>query len=264
VSSVSVDEQDRTSLLVLTVLDAQGRALGQTPGLRASVAVRPRRVATSRQFGATVNGTGSEPRETQPLLSLPLTKIKVHVGGPMMTTLSWNAIVVAAPGDIGMNKNFQEGFEKSIAEYDERERLVRPQETSKQSARTKFETDWANLLSSVVVPALNDVRTLMVRHGWQCDVSTHREDASFHRDQTAACDLYRGDMHAVGGRTRPHLTFKMEKHANVIGVHAATTGSSGSQSTATLDEINAEYVHEQALNFFNKLVAEFIHRPLSE
>ncbi len=163
-----------------------------------------------------------------------------------------------------MNKNFQQGFEKSIAEYNEQEQQHQQKETSKQSARTKFETDWANLISSVVVPALHDVRALMVTHGWQCDVSTHREDASAHRDQTAVCDLYRGDMHAVGGRTRPHLTFQMEKHTNMIGVHAATTGSSGSQSTATLDQIGAAYVHEQALKFFNKLVSEFRHQPLTE
>ena len=96
-----------------------------------------------------------------------------------------------------MEKNFQEGFEKSIAEYHEREQRHQQKETSKQSVRTKFETDWADIISSVVVPALHDLRALMVTHGWQCDVITHGEDASAHRDQTAVCDLYRGDMHVV-------------------------------------------------------------------
>jgi len=108
------------------------------------------------------------------------------------------------------------------------------------------------------------MRALMVTHSWQCDVSAHREDVSAHQDQTVVCDLYRGDMHAVGGRTRPHLTFQMEKLAKMIVAHAALTGSSGSQSTATLDQISADYVHEEALKFFDKLVSEFTHQPSME
>jgi len=104
----------------------------------------------------------------------------------------------------------------------------------------------------------------MVTHGWQCDVSTHREDVSSHQEQTVMCDFYRGDMHAIGGRTRPHLTLHMEKLANLIVVHAALTGSSASQSTATLDQITPDYVHEEALKFFDKLVSEFTHQPSME
>jgi len=41
-----------------------------------------------------------------------------------------------------MKKNFEEGFEKSIVAYDEREQQDRQREASKQSARAKFEADW--------------------------------------------------------------------------------------------------------------------------
>jgi hypothetical protein len=64
-----------------------------------------------------------------------------------------------------MKKDLQEAFEKVIAGYEKRQEA----EHQRVREREKFETEWARIRTVVVVPALEEIRALLSKAGWQCD-----------------------------------------------------------------------------------------------
>src|ERR1700750_581354 len=95
-----------------------------------------------------------------------------------------------------MKKDVQETFENALARYEKRQEDVR----RRLREREKFETGWNRIRTTVVVPALEEVKALLGNAGWQCEV---RAD----KDQGVHFTIYRGSVHGE----RPYMTFQPQK-----------------------------------------------------
>ena len=62
-----------------------------------------------------------------------------------------------------MKKELQEGFEKALASFEKRQEA----EHQRFREREKFETEWARIRTVVVVPALEEIKALLSKAGWQ-------------------------------------------------------------------------------------------------
>jgi hypothetical protein len=82
-----------------------------------------------------------------------------------------------------MKKELQEGFEKALASFEKRQEA----EHQRFREREKFETEWARIRTVVVVPALEEIKALLSKAGWQCEV---RAD----KDQGVHFTIYRGNV----------------------------------------------------------------------
>ena len=65
-----------------------------------------------------------------------------------------------------MRKDVQEALENAIAGFEKR--LQAEQERLRE--RERFETDWAQIRTTVVLPALEEVAVVLRKAGWQCEV----------------------------------------------------------------------------------------------
>jgi len=140
-----------------------------------------------------------------------------------------------------MNKENQQTFEKAVAAFEKR----REAEHQRIREREKFETEWAQIKTDVVFPALEEVRTLLSSAGWQCEV---RAD----KDQNVHFTIYRG---SVKGE-RPYMTFQPQKPKDTIVIYVATRGSGSELGNFTLDQITQDFVQAEAAKFFERLTAE--------
>jgi hypothetical protein len=95
-----------------------------------------------------------------------------------------------------MKKDVQETFEKALAAFERRQEAVH----QRLREREKFETEWTRIRTEVLVPALEEVRALLSKAGWQCEV---RAD----KDQGLHFTIYRGSAQGE----RPYMTFQPQK-----------------------------------------------------
>ena len=72
-----------------------------------------------------------------------------------------------------MKKELQEGFEKALASFEKRQEA----EHQRFREREKFETEWARIRTVVVVPALEEIKALLSKAGWQCEARADKDQA---------------------------------------------------------------------------------------
>ncbi len=71
-----------------------------------------------------------------------------------------------------MRKDVQEALENAVAEFEKRHQAE--QERSRE--RERFETDWAQIRNTVVLPALEEVAVVLRKAGWLCEVRAGDKD----------------------------------------------------------------------------------------
>lgn len=140
-----------------------------------------------------------------------------------------------------MKNDIQKTFEKALAGFEKRQEAVQ----QRLREREKFETEWARIRTDVVVPALEEVKTLLSKAGWQCEVRTEK-------DQGVHFTVYRGR----GQGERPYMTFQPQKPKDTIVIYAATRGSGSELGSFALDQITQDFVQAEAAKFFERLTAE--------
>jgi hypothetical protein len=140
-----------------------------------------------------------------------------------------------------MKKDVQEAFERAIAGFEKRQEA----EHQRIRERERFETEWARIRTVVVVPALEEIKTLLSKAGWQCEA---RAD----KDQGVHFTAYRGNVKGE----RPYMTFQPEKSKDAIVIYVATRGSGSQLGNFTLDQINQGFLQTEALKFFERLTSE--------
>ena len=140
-----------------------------------------------------------------------------------------------------MKKDVQEAFERAIAGFEKRQEA----EHQRIRKRERFETEWARIRTVVVVPALEEIKTLLSKAGWQCEA---RAD----KDQGVHFTVYRGNVKGE----RPYMTFQPEKSKDAIVIYVATRGSGSQLGNFTLDQINQDFLQTEALKFFERLTSE--------
>ena len=65
-----------------------------------------------------------------------------------------------------MKKDIQEAFERALAGFEKRQEA----EQQRVREREKFETEWTRIRTAVVVPALEEIKALLSKAGWHCEV----------------------------------------------------------------------------------------------
>jgi len=126
-----------------------------------------------------------------------------------------------------MKKELQEGFEKALASFEKRQEA----EHQRFREREKFETEWARIRTVVVVPALEEIKALLSKAGWQCEA---RAD----KDQGVHFTIYRGNVKGE----RPYMTFQPEKSKDAIVIYVGVVLISSSAGTTTTVLIRAHSV----------------------
>jgi|SRR5215469_8321505 len=117
--------------------------------------------------------------------------------------------------------------------------------------RKRFETDFRQAAEKVIMPALEEVARDFVRPaGWTCQVDQLEE-----ADLEVILHVYRGDMKTpYSAGDRPHLSFSPDRSSARVKIYRATQSETGSEGDHALKEITPDFVQEQALRFFQKLV----------
>jgi hypothetical protein len=100
-----------------------------------------------------------------------------------------------------MKKDVQEAFEKALAGFEKRQEA----EHQRFREREKFETEWARIRTVVVVPALEEIKALLSKAGWQCEA---RAD----KDQGVHFTIFRANVKGE----RPYMAFQPEKSKDAI------------------------------------------------
>jgi hypothetical protein len=145
-----------------------------------------------------------------------------------------------------MRKEVQEALEKAIAEFEKRQQA----EQERLRERERFETDWLQMRTTIVLPALEEVAVLLRKAGWQCEVRTGDKDPGVH------FTIYRTAKAGVGGGEKPYMTYQPEKQHNTVLVNAATKGSAAPLGSFALDKITEDFVQTEATKFFARVTSE--------
>jgi hypothetical protein len=100
-----------------------------------------------------------------------------------------------------MRKGVQETLENAIAEFEKRQQA----EQERLRERERFETDWAQVRNTVVLPALEEVAVVLRKAGWLCEMRAGDKDPGVH------FTVYRGVKAGVSGGEKPFMTYQPEK-----------------------------------------------------
>jgi hypothetical protein len=146
-----------------------------------------------------------------------------------------------------MKKEVQDALETAIAGFEKR------QETEQQRLRERerFEAEWTRVRTVIAIPALEEIKALLKKAGWQCEVRLEK-------DQGVHFTIYRGNMKAglgAGGSERPYMSFQPEKLKNTVLIHVATIGSGAGLGSFTLDQVTEDFVQAEASKFFVRLAS---------
>ena len=140
-----------------------------------------------------------------------------------------------------MKKDVQETFERALAGFEKRQEAVR----QRLREREKFETEWTRIRTAVVVPALEEVKTVLSNAGWQCEIRTEK-------DQGVHFTIYRGGVHGE----RPYMSFGPQKPKDTIVIYVATKGAGSELGSFALYQITQDFVQSEAAKFFERLTVE--------
>ena len=145
-----------------------------------------------------------------------------------------------------MRKEVQEALESAIAGFEKRQQA----EQDRLRARDRFENDWARIRTSIVLPALEEVATVLRKAGWLCETRAGDKDPGVH------FTIYRGVKAGVGGGERPFMTYQPEKQQSAVLVNVATKVSAAPLGSFTLDKITEDFVQTEATKFFARVASE--------
>jgi hypothetical protein len=146
-----------------------------------------------------------------------------------------------------MKKEVQEALEAAIAGFEKRQEA----EQQRIRERERFETEWTRVRTVVVVPALEEIKALLNKAHWQCEIRPEKE-------QGIHFTIYRETMKAgigAGGSERPYMSFQPEKLKNAVLVYVATIGSGAGLGSFALDQITEDFVQAEASKFFVRLAS---------
>ena len=145
-----------------------------------------------------------------------------------------------------MKKDVQEALENAIAGFEKRQQA----EQERLRERERFETDWARLRTTVVLPALEEVAAVLRKAGWQCEVRAGEKDPGVH------FTVYRGAKAGGSGGEKPFVTYQPEKQKNTVLINVATKASAAPVGSFTLNNITEDFVQTEATKFFTRVASE--------
>ena len=145
-----------------------------------------------------------------------------------------------------MRKDVQEALENAIAGFEKRHQA----EQERLRERERFETDWAQIRTTVVLPALEEVAVVLRKAGWQCEVRAGDKDPGVH------FTVYRGATASVSGSESPFMTYQPEKQKSTVLINVATKASAAPVGSFALDKITEDFVQTEVTKFFTRVASE--------
>ena len=145
-----------------------------------------------------------------------------------------------------MRKEVQEALESAIAGFEKRQQA----EQDRLRERERFESDWARIRTSIVLPALEEVAAVLRKAGWQCEARAGDKDPGVH------FTIYRAVKAGMSGGERPSMTYQPDKQQKTVLVNVATKGSAAPVGNFALDKITEDFVQTEATKFFARVASE--------
>jgi hypothetical protein len=154
--------------------------------------------------------------------------------------------------DLGlpMKKEIKDALEKAIATFEKPHVENENTEDKRLADRQRFEAEWRRIRDEVVVIALEQVRDVLMRANWECDVRVSD------RDQGVRLSVHRDNMKAIRGDGSPYINFAPDWQLNTVSVDVATKRSGTGESYLSLDRITEEFVQTRASKFFEHVARE--------
>jgi hypothetical protein len=150
-----------------------------------------------------------------------------------------------------MKKEIKAEFEAVLAGYDARGEAATLEREKLLTQRQQFERKWCQVRETVVIPALNQVADqILTPASWRCNVTASDKNI------TATLEVSRGNMRALSGSERPHVSFSVDASSPSVIVYAATQTEGGGEGKHDLSAITEDFVQQHALKFFRRLASE--------
>ena len=86
-----------------------------------------------------------------------------------------------------MDPKIKSEFEKAAASYEEAEQQKKTAEQERVSVRQQFESAWRDKCGTVVLPALEQISSVLKPKGWDCEVANNVQS-----DMSATITIHKG------------------------------------------------------------------------
>jgi hypothetical protein len=147
-----------------------------------------------------------------------------------------------------MKDEIRKQFEQAISKAHNREVAAEKAQQRRASEREEFEADYERTAENVILPALKEIaQEVLEPAGWSTDVGYIDPEV------TIRLVIRRGEIRSmIGGH--PTIFFSRCRFDPKVLVSVETRSYQGGESYR-LDEITADFVHQRALSFFEKVAA---------
>ena len=147
-----------------------------------------------------------------------------------------------------MKDEIRKQFEQAISKAHNREVAAEKSQQRRASEREEFEADYERTAENVILPALKEIaQEVLEPAGWSTDVGYIDPEV------TIRLVIRRGEIRSmIGGH--PTIFFSRCRFDPKVLVSVETRSYQGGESYR-LDEITADFVHQRALSFFEKVAA---------
>jgi len=147
-----------------------------------------------------------------------------------------------------MKDEIRKQFEQAISKAHGRDVAAEQAQQKRASEREEFEANYERTAEKVILPALKEVaQEVLEPAGWGTDVGCIDPDV------TVRLAIRRGEIRSmIGGH--PTIFFSRCRFDPKVLVSVETRSYQGDESYR-LDQITADFVHQRALSFFEKVAA---------
>jgi hypothetical protein len=149
-----------------------------------------------------------------------------------------------------MKDDIRAAFERAAAQADAREDAELQKQQKQDKAQVRFKADFAQTLLKVIVPAVDEIGSLLQESGWVCTKTILSEGAG------VRFKIHHGNMRPTGGASgKPHIEFFALPNDYKVRIASATPSISDGGRDYPLTQITGDFVAQQVLEFFEGLAA---------
>jgi hypothetical protein len=129
-----------------------------------------------------------------------------------------------------MKDDIRAAFERAAAQADAREEAELQKQQKQEKAQARFKTDFAQTLLKVIVPAVDEIGSLLQESGWVCTKTILSEGAG------VRFKIHHGNMRPTGGASgKPHIEFFALPNDFKVRIASATPSISDGRPGLSVD-----------------------------
>ncbi|MCD0421875.1 hypothetical protein LOC51_32080 [Rubrivivax sp. JA1024] len=142
------------------------------------------------------------------------------------------------------------GWEDDLSRMLDRDNQVRNEEHERRSAQEQAAKSaaevWKQRVESTLIPGLKPVLEILRTAGWQASATLTQQGFNV--------SVYRGEMSVYQSRSRPNLSFEIQKGWTGIRVVESTPSSVGDYPHSLEATVDSDSVNKIVTEFVSKLV----------